>query len=262
MAQRHRWLALALATASLCLPSAEAHADPTERCLSAYEKAQRLRQKKQLLAARSELVVCAQQSCPSELARDCSTWLSEVDTATPTLVVEVVKDGVRLTEATVIVDAVTVASRLDGVAVPLDPGEHEVVVVLPGGERKARNVVLLEGEKARRLSIDLETPRAAEPDYTPAYAFAAGSVAALGSFTFFALRSHDKHAELESCKGHCPSDAVSEVRREQLAADISLGVALLAAGAATYFFLRPAPGAELGFRAAPGGGGVALGVEL
>lgn len=242
-------------------PAAGAASDPTERCLTAYEQAQRLSKRKELVAARAELVQCGQPSCPAQIVRECGGWLADVERALPSIVVEVVADGERQTDVRVLSDGEELAPRLSGAALTLDPGERELVVILADGRRAAQRVVLLEGEKARRVRFDLDPPphpARAERDMVPVWVLGGVSVIALGSFTAFALSSHAKRDDLERCRGHCSADAVDEVRREQIVADVSLTVAVLSAGAATYFWLRPLPGVAVGAAAAPGGASLSL----
>jgi hypothetical protein len=239
----------------LCAPLAHAQPAPAaaapskDRCLDAYVGAQRLRKKGALLAAKAELLVCAQPTCPGELVRDCSGWLADVERRTPTLVVEVVDADTRVVPRELIVDGSAAALPAQGAALEIDPGQHEIVVVLGDERRLAKSVLVLEGEKEKRVRFELASPRQAEKrkrDMTPVYAFGITSAVATGSFAFFALRSHGKRNDLEACKGHCAEDAVNDVRREQIAADVSLVVALLSAGAATYFALKPVPEVQVG----------------
>jgi hypothetical protein len=91
-------------------------------------------------------------------------------------------------------------------------------------------------------------------------------VIGVGSFVFFGLRAHSKKQDLEACKGHCSSDDVNAVRRDQIVGDVSLGVGLCALGAAAYFYFgrsseattSPASGWALGARPIAHGGTLSL----
>ncbi len=238
--------AAAISISVLGAPQARA-APNTDRCLEAYVSAQRLQKKRELVGAKKELIVCAQPSCPGQIVKDCTAWLADVERRTPTLVVDVSDGSDRILPTQVLVDGTAIAPPRRGAAFEVDPGERELVVVLPGGKRLVQIVVVLEGEREKRVSFSAEKPAAAASrDMLPVYAFGVTSALALGSFTFFALRSHDKRNDLDACKGSCSEDSVNQVRREQIAADISLLVALVSGGAATYFALKPVEEVQVG----------------
>lgn len=265
------FLAFMLSSCVLAAPvaraqSASAPAAPSkERCLDAYVDAQRLLKKRALVAAKAELLACAQAACPGELVRDCTTWLADVERRTPTIVVEVIDGDNRIVPRELIVDGASAPLPAQGAALDVDPGQREIVVVLPDQRRLPKSLLVLEGEKEKRVRFDAtpqhEAPKA-ERDMVPVYAFGITSAVAAGSFTFFALRSHGKRNDLEACKGHCADDAVSEVRREQIAADVSLVIALLSAGAATYFALKPTTDVRVGARVNEHSGLLTLGRQF
>ncbi len=101
-----------------------AGATPTRaECVSASEDAQLMRIKGQLRAARANLLVCSQDDCPKIVKQDCTGWLDEVDRAIPTVVLGA-RDarGQDLTDVHVAMDGTSLALRLDGKAIPVDPG--------------------------------------------------------------------------------------------------------------------------------------------
>ena len=62
-----------------------AHAQPSdsandeELCLLAFDQAQALRVDGQLIAARAQLVICAQPRCMTAVQAKCTEWLGELD---------------------------------------------------------------------------------------------------------------------------------------------------------------------------------------
>lgn len=251
-----------------------AHADETadggkEACFSAYEGAQRLRKKRALIAARRELIACGGASCPSALRTDCVTWLAEVDQALPTVVFSVRGGGVELPGARVLVDGALLEGAVTGTAVPLDPGEHTLRVEADGHEPLEQKLVAREGEKARAVGVDLRPLATDESDpgiSVPVIALAAVGALGLASFGFFAVKSHSAKSDLESCKGHCAEDEVDAVRRDQIIADVSLGVGLVALGVAAYLHFGTRPSEtrsesawSIGIAPRPGGGAATLG---
>lgn len=241
-----------------------------DACLRSYESAQRLRLQTKLIEAKRQLLVCARAECPEVLRRDCSTWLGEVEAATPSVVVAARAGATELTDVRVLVDDRELASSLDGAALPVDPGQRTFRFERADGATLEQKVVIRAGEKNRLLELDFDAepapaPAQAVPSRLPVYALLGVGAVALGSFTYFALSSHSKRGDLESCKGHCPEADVDAVRREQLVADVSLGVGLIALGAAAYLhFGTPSERAperaswQLGFSARRQGGAASL----
>jgi len=226
--------------------TAPSHAEGPDACLSSYESAQRLRLETKLRAAKAALVTCARAECPDVLRRDCSRWLGEVEKSLPSVVVAARRGATDVTEVRVVIDGDIVAESLDGSAITLDPGKHAFRFELDGAPAVERSLLIVAGEKDRAIEVSFEAPadakQTAAPSALPVYALGALGVVALGSFAYFGLSSHAKREDLAACKGHCPEDDVDEVRREQLVADVSLGVGLVALGAAAYLHFGRAGG--------------------
>lgn len=232
-------IGLALLCLSWAVPAA---AD--DACLTSYERAQRLRLETKLLDAKRELLVCARPICPQVLRNDCSTWLNEVDASTPSVVVAARAGTAEVSDVRVLVDGQELTDGLDGSALPVDPGHRTFRFELAGAKPIEQKLVVRAGERNRLLEVDFgqtSAPRKAQASPLPVYALAGLGVVALGSFTYFALSSHAKREDLSSCKGHCAADEVDSVRREQLVADVSLGIGVVALGAAAFLHFGRAP---------------------
>jgi hypothetical protein len=135
-----------------------AHAD-TAACIAATEQGLALRQQGKLRDALKQLAMCADVSCPAEVALECSHRIDEVKAALPTLILEA-KDGAGNDRASVAVsmDGAHLTDTLDGRPILLDPGEHMFTFVAPGEAPVERNLVLREGEKDRRESVVIGAP--------------------------------------------------------------------------------------------------------
>jgi hypothetical protein len=147
--------------------SSTGHADDKASCVDAYGKAQKLRGANQLVSAREQLRVCAQSTCPKFIARDCATWLVDVESRLPSVVL-FAKDssGGEVSQATVSVDGTVVAQQLDGHAIEVDGGRHVFTFTLPDGKKIDQTYVVLEGQKAQRVGVEI--PAAAPPSGGPA----------------------------------------------------------------------------------------------
>jgi hypothetical protein len=196
---------------------------------------------------------------------------------------EVVRDGVKLGQASL------------GLALPVDPGHHIVVVSAPGHETRSIDVTIAAKER-RTLVVEpgaekpepraepaatARAPLPAPPDVTVAtarpvpptevkhggsavaYGLLGVGVAALGVAGFSASQALSARKDAEaSCMGHLCSakgaDALDKDKRYSLITDISGGAALLLVGVGVVLLLR-GPGDEASTTALvsplPGGGG-------
>lgn len=140
-----------------------ADASMTE-CLAANESSIKLRRDHKLREARAQSLVCASSSCPAEVRDACQTRVAQLNTEVPTIVFEA-KDagGADLTRVRVTMDGEPFAERLDGTAIPLDPGEHVFVFAAEGAPKVEKRFVLYQGETNRREKIQIPggTPQAA-----------------------------------------------------------------------------------------------------
>jgi hypothetical protein len=251
--------AASLATAVLVLSSAAlARADPISEteCVQAHRQAQIDRKSRALSSAVRKLRRCADSACPELIASDCAEWLVETERALPSIVVvATAPDGGDAQAVRVLVDGNPLVDRVTGAAIDVDPGEHRFRFELEGANAIERTVTIREGEQRRRIEVAFGGTRGAAvagPASTPApperehagvgpwpYALGAVGILGLGGFAYFGYRGLETKADLDelNCKPACPQDRVDEGNRQFLIADISLGVGVVALGAATYLWL-------------------------
>ncbi len=280
----------ALLGAGLLLVAAAARADdapegrdPMLSCIDAHVDAQRFRKVGKLVAARKQAIACAQEACPAPLRGECARWVPELDDLAPTILVEPGADAAGARLARVAVDGEERAEAPAGKAIALDPGEHALSIRLADGTVVERSIVIYEGEKRRRIAIDVAPARLPEPlapapcppplapvatsrwPAWPVLALAGASAAALGTFAGFAVAGREKQAALEaSCAPRCGADDVATMRRDFLVADVALGAAVIAAGGAIAWQLWGGRGegkaaATVGVTIAARPGGAAVG---
>ncbi len=251
--------AVGIAAALLAfVPSGRARAETAEAkqaCVAASEEAQTLRDEHALTKAREKLVLCARDTCPRVVRKDCSEWLSEVDASLPTVVLAARAGGTDVSTATVSLDGHPLADHLDGKALLVDPGPHTFRFELAGKPPIEQRVVVKEGEHNRAITADFDgagnvtdpghtasppdEPRA-KPSFVPAYVAGGVALVAVGGFAFFGITGRSDVSNLRDTCGathSCKQDDVDAAKKKLLVADISLGVAVVAAGVATYFFL-------------------------
>jgi hypothetical protein len=219
---------------ALAAASSGATATEATQCYDAHEAAQIQRKDGQWLKARAFLAACGNNQCPPIVQRDCVAWAAELAAQQPSVVVAVVRDdGTDVLGPRVLVDGATVPS--DGRATEVDPGEHRVRVEVPGKRAIDEDFVIREGERGRRLVVKLpsDKPRPSSSPPTATWILGGVAVAALGSFATFAAIGKARENDLaETCNGQCSDDEVASARRFYIIADVSLGAAVIAAGAA------------------------------
>ena len=283
---RRSTISLLLSAAALCVlvtdPARGADADEKEQCINASDQGQQLRDDGKYRLARDAFLRCSRSTCPAIVSHNCAQWLIDVDGRSPTIVIAAKdENGNDLVDVKVTSDGTELAAKLNGMPLPIDPGEHAMHYETAGFPPIDDHVVIRTGEKNRVLKVRFaleklaEQPAPAAPTTPPApepsrgvplatWVFGGVAVAAFASEAYFGITGVSQYngdTGDGKCAPHCGQSEVSSVQTKFLAADVSLGVGLVSAGLATYFFLRPReskPAADTAIDFAPhAGGGVA-----
>lgn len=244
----------ALVTLCLCGSAALAQPrTPAQVCLSSYERAQSARRDGKLIEARDAAIACSSESCPAALTGDCVKWVGELQAMLPGLVFDVrLPDGSSVTDARILLDGAPLTSKLDGKAIPVDPGPHTVTVKATGYDDVVMKVVALEGDRARKVAVVLVRPggkpSAEQPPGfathrpVPLITFIAGGTAIATAIAggIVAGVGLGERAALETCRPLCAVERVASAARLLALADgLFIGSALMAGLTAVSFFLRP-----------------------
>ncbi len=245
-----------------------ADAAPTRQaCVDAYEQSQVSMRRGHLLQSRESLATCLDQACPSTLRTDCAEWLKEVESRTPTIVVECTLDGAAVRDGKLFIDDKLHAAGVDGRAIELDPGVHSFRMEPSDGTKGARvETMIREGEKLKPIRLELPSrmtkpvtttppsaalstttasPQAADKGLSrpiPWTVYAAAGVGALSAigFTAFAISGASGKSDLEPCKPDCSQSRIDSVRGRFIVADVFLGVSVVSLGVAAILYLtRP-----------------------
>jgi hypothetical protein len=225
--------------------------DVIDKCVAAYEQAQRHRNHGEMIEAREALMVCSRDHCPDIAKTDCTTWLAEVRRDIPTVVVGArFPDGRDAIDVTVYLDGKPFAMQMDGRPVEVNPGIHTLRFEAEGRPAVEERVSFRVGERNRRVVVTLPDPPAAPPPaqsslQIPTMSYVLGGVGVLGlvGFGYFGATGLSKESDLDRCKPTCPSNEVDAVRTRYLVGDISLAIGLVALGGASYFYFTK-PGDE------------------
>jgi hypothetical protein len=246
--RRVAYLLLGFSIVSIFVPR-PVSADEKTECLDAHADAQLLRRNGKIRAARERLLACSAASCPILVSRDCTGWLKELDAEQPTVILAAHDEAGRDVGAvSVTLDGELLTTKLDGRPIEVDPGEHVFRGEFSNRKVVQEPVIIRAKDKGRLVRIDLpaSAPRVpptsdAPPARVPLSAFVLGGVGAvaLGSFAYFAASGRSTESDLAStCRRNCSAEEMDGLRRSYLAADISLGVAIVALGAATWIALN------------------------
>jgi hypothetical protein len=264
----------AVAAAVLFQLAAPARAEAANACLTAADSGQDLQKAGKLRDARAQFLVCAQKNCNSVVRNDCERWLKEVDDAMPSVIVRVVDArGQDILGARVTIDDAPIA--LDGKPVSVDPGQRAIKARAKSGDVAESKVLVVEHEKARVVELkfttelaqdssrpastteqkpteqkptdgDANAAKAGSPSLTLPITLAAIGGVALGAFAFFEITGHAGYSDLENgCKNTpqgCSDQEIDPVKSKFVAAGVSLGISVVALGAAAilYFTRKPA----------------------
>jgi hypothetical protein len=151
-------------------PGTALAADPsTADCLAASDASLNSANEHKLRAERTQLLVCAAASCPTDIRKECLRRVDEVNAQIPTILFAV-KDasGSDLVAVKVTMDGEKLAERLEGTALAIDPGEHTFTFETAGQPPVTRKLLIQEAQKDRRESIVLGSPAGAVTPPPPA----------------------------------------------------------------------------------------------
>lgn len=235
------------------LSAGTAHAQTKEECVTAFDEGQERRETLELRKAREHFLLCSREACPALVRADCAQALDGVQRSMPTVSLGALDEaghdipGVRVT-----IDGEPLAQDPSGQSLSVDPGKRRVRFEHERYEAIEREVVFRMGERNRVLVVTMRAAassdaraegageaRRASSSVSPWFYVLGGvGVAGLGGFTYFALSGASEKDRLRgTCAPFCTSDEVSGLRTRYIAADVSLGIGLVALGAAAYFLL-------------------------
>jgi hypothetical protein len=235
-------------------------------CVSQAEEGQRLRKERKLVAAHDRFLACSTADCPEIVTADCTRWLGEVERGLASVIVKA-EDARRqpLTDVRVLLDGSLLTERPTSTPILVDPGVHVVRYERDESPPLEEHIELSEGERGRVLYAQFPDvaaasqtppqPNGARPvrESAPAPADPAeasqsepglptsfwvlGGLAVVGasSFAAFGLWGQNDEANLmHECAPYCSQSQVAPPRTKYIIADVSLAIAILAAGGALW----------------------------
>lgn len=270
----HRAFTLTL-IGSLSLCSTVSRAQTADGSCAAVAQTEAMRAEGQYRKARAALLECVNAQCGGDVRRRCAAALQKLDAVTPSIVVRAEdSDGNDLTDVSVALGDEQLASSLDGMAIPVDPGEHRFAFTREGHAPVVQTLKIERGEKFRPIEVVIGSTPALPPAAGAAASgtasterwVAAGTLLGVGlvgvaSFIWLGLRARAGEQVLERCKPECSVGRVESVERRYLLANVSVGVGALALGAATYLLLSAPSSADVADLADPAEDGLVIGAD-
>ena len=173
---------------------------------------------------------------------DCTRWLSEVETATPTVVLRATDAaGEDVRQADVTIDGAPRRNALEGRAIPLDPGPHKIRVE-GRGVTIDRDIVLREGERDRVIALRLAPPAmTSAPRTVPRGAWitmGAGGALMIGGIALWMAGLEDRSGLYENCGKTCTKARIANARNKLIAGDVVFGVGAIVAGTGIVWAIR------------------------
>jgi hypothetical protein len=257
------WLASALT-----LGAASAHAAEKEACAAAATAAQQLRDQGKLLRAREQLLACTRPTCPAIVKEFCDRWLLDLDASLPSVVFRAQDAaGNDLVAVRVAVDGATIAERLEGKPVPVDPGPHVLRFEYAEYPTVEQRVVIRQGETNRAIAVRFEpsaalapTALSEPPQRSPvaqlstltephrpvaAYALAGLGTVALGVFVALDVVGQRDYSRCKDAPVCTQSNADALAVKRDMAL-VAAGVSVLSFGAGAWLFFGSRPSAVRG----------------
>lgn len=255
-------------------------------CTSA-EEASAAEGQGRLRVARALLEECMElPACNADARRRCAAQLSALAARMPTVVVHAHDGrGNDLVDVSVTINGELVASKLDGLAIPVDVGEHTFELEREGRPKVTVMARVEPTDRFRPIEVTLPDPLPAPssapgggaPEAATAAAperlFAAVTLAGvgavgLGGFALLGASARSEERDLRDCRPDCTRGSVDAVSTRYTLANVSLAVGLVSLGAAAVVYFTggpasgPAPSAQIDVVASPRGSRLVVSSEF
>lgn len=259
---RYCWGALLATLVTAGVSPATASPPPStgqlKACFDPYESVQVLRGRGELLEAEKAASACSRRFCPAEIQDPCVTWLREIQSEVPSLIVTLRDaEGSDLAIASLLIDGRDESKRGSLVPIPLNPGKHKLKLASENGETFEREVQLVAGEQKRIVSFTLKSNGRSSTESDDSHLawtspFVLGGTGLFIAGTGLATVGTIQRLELDRCKPNCSDGALSSAHNWLTAADIGFVAAGVGLGGALLFLFLDAPSAQVSASIEPG----------
>jgi hypothetical protein len=151
----------AWAAAGLVLCTTPASAKDTKRACTpayvAYKSAQDREKSGKIHEARDLLQTCMESTCGGLIPK-CKALYEKLKAELPSVVLVVTDDsGNARSDVQVKMDGDLLTSKLDGMAIPVEPGMHEFSFSTGSGVFATQKILIVEGQRNRFISVSMRT---------------------------------------------------------------------------------------------------------
>jgi hypothetical protein len=243
-----RWGLAVCCAASTAIVATPARADGPAPCFEAFANGQRQLASGKLVGAQSSFSACVNDAtCPAPpLLKDCAEQLATVNRRVPSIVVVV--DNAP-SNTSVFIDRDPTPHEVDGRAIDLDPGFHDVEARSPNAGVATR-VLMAEGQKLERVALAFHktetllpppllhrTELAPRRSHATTWILGGIGIAAVGAFGVLAGVGQVGY---DGCvTSRCSSSAIDTLSIERGTAWAALGVGVVSLSiAAILYFVR------------------------
>jgi hypothetical protein len=253
----HRAFAITSIGCILLTSSGFSRAQTSDASCEAVEQTEVMRNEGHYRKARERLLECVNAQCGGDVRRRCAATLQKLDSVTPSIVVRAEDPtGSDVTDVAVSLGDERLVDSLDGMAIPVDPGEHRFVFTRTGYTPVVQTITIGQGEKFRAIDVVIgAAPTLALPPASAAAAAAANhpdsterlvasgtligvGVVGIAGFTWLGLRARSGERVLQRCDPACSDGRVESVQRRYLLANVSAGVGVVALGVAAFLLVN------------------------
>lgn len=127
------------------------------QCVEDHTQGQLLSNNADLIGAQAAFEACAAAHCPTDVRVDCAALYEKARGSIPTIVIEARDESGRdVDDLNVLVDGLPLADSTDGLARVINPGGHVLTFERAGAKVKELRVVIREGEKLRRITVEFD----------------------------------------------------------------------------------------------------------
>jgi hypothetical protein len=241
---------------SFVLASASASADAVSdassakaACVASLDKAQSQQSAHKLRDARGSYMTCSSEMCPAVVREDCARSLVELEGTMPTAVFAATLDGADIDDVRVVLDGDTVAEKLDGRSIAVDPGAHVARFIRDGRPTVEVKFTAREGEKNRQVTgafgvvpgqksaAPIKTENGKRFPILPVVLAGTGTIA-LGSALALRLSADSTADDLRrSCAPTCDAGARDSLSDKLVMSNVSLAIGVGAIAVAAVAWL-------------------------
>jgi hypothetical protein len=125
-------------------------------CKIAYKSAKEREKSSRLREASEFYLACAKATCSAFLKQVCTTRYAQLQIDIPSIVPVVTDErGVTVYDVQVTMDGELLTSRLDGRALPVEPGTHDFSFDTGKGGAVSQKILIVQGQRNRPISVSV-----------------------------------------------------------------------------------------------------------